>query len=243
MPVVLDMRVRPLGLRGQAWTSTSAPAGVDGAWVMVSSSSAAVSSLLEAVVRQRRGGRSWPRARRPGWRSRSAPAPSWRSRLCSCTPLSSSVAAQLVARLLEGVEADLLVGGDRRHQAVARGAQVHVDLAELGRAQLEGRARVAGAGRGDADELLDALGGLQDRGAGELRRAAGARTAVCGVAVSWAGGALGCRRRVPARCARAGVGGGVGGAAGWPASARQRRQRSAAASGPAAGRAGAGRRS
>ena len=54
--------------------------------------------------------------------------------------------AQLVARLLHRVEADLLVGGDRRHQPVARGAQVHVDLAELGRAQLEHRPRVARAG-------------------------------------------------------------------------------------------------
>jgi hypothetical protein len=80
-------------------------------------------------------------------------------------------AAQLAARLLEGVEAGLVVGGDRGDEALARGAQMDIDLPERLGLELQGRAGVAGAGRRDADELLDALGGLDDGAAGELRRA------------------------------------------------------------------------
>jgi hypothetical protein len=47
---------------------------------------------------------------------------------------------------------------------------VHIDLAELGRTQLEDRPRIASAGGRDAHQLLDTLGGLQDGGAGKLRR-------------------------------------------------------------------------
>ena len=46
-----------------------------------------------------------------------------------------------------------------------RRAQLHVDLAERLGPELQRGARVAGAGRRDADELLDALGGLDDRAA------------------------------------------------------------------------------